>query len=140
MFSLRCLRYLLLLYSPAFANIVFNWVQPTCNLDHSSCLRGQHCHGTKCIADFKPIKQYQSEPEKRSIIAGRKVNLESDGLRGKSIRSLKDPYNRSGNPDEYSFRYDDKVQVPKRLKLEQALGRHTCSLFSHKGTCLWASR
>lgn len=34
-----------LLAASANANIIFNWVQPTCdfNADYSTCLRGQRC-------------------------------------------------------------------------------------------------
>ncbi|KAF2674875.1 galactose oxidase [Microthyrium microscopicum] len=51
------------------ANINFTWVQPACSQDdaYNKCLKGQHCIGTSCEADFRLAVPIDSAMERRQV-------------------------------------------------------------------------
>lgn len=74
----------------ASANINFNWVNPTCDVNHPSrCLTGQHCgDDNKCVADIKSDHSKISSSHLRVVPEKRQTKYSQDGQCGPAHGNL----------------------------------------------------
>lgn len=74
----------------ASANINFNWVNPTCDINAPDrCLTGQHCGGdNKCIADIKSDHSKISSSHLQVVPEKRQTTYSQDGQCGPAHNNL----------------------------------------------------